>query len=155
MLTKKPCQRNSNQVECLSKMESSDDRSYLQVHLWRSTSRKMTYPLFLFATFYMSGAVWILARNQTLTSFLVFVIKAPYMQIKMHIIRKLRELGTFCIHILWDIWPSSERFVRAWSALNLINWFGGGFLPPFRAKFAWVLYPLEFLTTNTAVLPAL
>ena len=39
-------------------MESSDDRSYLQVHLWRSTSRKMTYPLFLFATFYMSGAVW-------------------------------------------------------------------------------------------------
>ena len=38
-------------------MESSDDRSYLQVHLWRSTSRKMTYPLFLLATFYMSGAV--------------------------------------------------------------------------------------------------
>ena len=28
------------------------------MHLWRSTSRKMTYPLFLFATFYMSGAVW-------------------------------------------------------------------------------------------------
>ena len=25
-------------------MESFDDRSYLQVHLWRSTSRKMTYP---------------------------------------------------------------------------------------------------------------
>ena len=38
-------------------MESSDDQSYLQVHLWRSTSRKMTYPLFLCATFYMSGAV--------------------------------------------------------------------------------------------------
>ena len=25
-------------------MESSDDWSYLQVHLWHSTSRKMTYP---------------------------------------------------------------------------------------------------------------
>ena len=39
-----------------------------------------------------------LARNQTLTSFLILVIKAPYMQIKMYIIRKLRELGTFCIY---------------------------------------------------------
>ena len=38
-------------------MKSFDDRSYLQVHMWRSTSRKMTYPLFLCATFYMSGAV--------------------------------------------------------------------------------------------------
>ena len=38
-------------------MESFDDRSYLLVHLWRSTSRKMTYPLFLCATFYMSVAV--------------------------------------------------------------------------------------------------
>ena len=44
-------------VEHLSKMESSDDWSYLQVHLWHSTARKMTYPLFLCATFYMSGAV--------------------------------------------------------------------------------------------------
>ena len=43
-------------------MESSDDRSYLQVHLWCSTSRKMTYPLFLFATFYLSGAVCGVAR---------------------------------------------------------------------------------------------
>ena len=41
-------------------MESSDDWSYLQVHLWRSTARKMTYPLFLCATFYMSGAVCVL-----------------------------------------------------------------------------------------------
>ena len=50
--------------ERLSKMESSDDRSFLQVHLWHSTARKMTYPLFLCATFYMSGAVCslILAR---------------------------------------------------------------------------------------------
>ena len=38
-------------------MESFDDWSYLQVHLWRSTSRKMTYPLFFCASFYMSGAV--------------------------------------------------------------------------------------------------
>ena len=58
IVDKKSCQRSSNQVERLSKIESSDDRSYLQVYLWRSTSRKMTQPLFLFATFYMSGAVW-------------------------------------------------------------------------------------------------
>ena len=44
-------------VERLSKMESCDDLSFLQVHLWRSTARKMTYPLFLCANFYMSGAV--------------------------------------------------------------------------------------------------
>ena len=36
-------------------MESFNDQSYLQVHLWRSTFRKMTYPLFLCATFYMSN----------------------------------------------------------------------------------------------------
>ena len=46
-------------VERLSKMESSDDRSYLQLHLWFSTSRKMIYSLCLCATFYTSGAVYI------------------------------------------------------------------------------------------------
>ena len=39
-------------------MESSDDRSYLQVHLWRSTSRKMTkICLLLFTLLTLSGAV--------------------------------------------------------------------------------------------------
>ena len=38
-------------LNTMSKMESSDDRSFLQVHLWHSTARKMTYPLFFCATF--------------------------------------------------------------------------------------------------------
>ena len=37
-----------------STMESSDDRSYLQVHLWRSTYRKMNYPKSLLT---LSGGV--------------------------------------------------------------------------------------------------
>ena len=32
-------------------MESSDDWSFLQVHLWHSTARKITYPLFYLETF--------------------------------------------------------------------------------------------------------
>ena len=38
-------------LNTMSKMESSDDRSFLQVHLWHSTARKMTYPLFYLETF--------------------------------------------------------------------------------------------------------
>ena len=38
-------------LNTMSKMESSDDRSFLQVHLWHSTARKMTYPLFYPETF--------------------------------------------------------------------------------------------------------
>ena len=38
-------------LNTMSKMESSDDRSFLQVHLWHSTARKMTYPLFYSETF--------------------------------------------------------------------------------------------------------
>ena len=53
-------------------MESSDDWSYLQVHLWRSTSRKMTYPksvrfFLLFNTFRSGVSVSRCARTPLLT----------------------------------------------------------------------------------------
>ena len=49
--------------ERLSKMESSDDRSFLQVHLWHSTARKMTYPLFYSETFQAIRKLSRLSRN--------------------------------------------------------------------------------------------
>ena len=50
-------------VERLSKMESSDDRSFLQVHLWHSTARKMTYPLFYLETIQAIRKLSTLSRN--------------------------------------------------------------------------------------------
>ena len=49
--------------EHLSKMESSDDRSFLQVHLWHSTARKMTYPLFYLETIQAIRKLSTLSRN--------------------------------------------------------------------------------------------
>ena len=76
VLTKNLAKKVQAKLNPCQNMKSSDDRSYLQVHLWRSTTRKMTYPLFLFATFYMSGAVCLGCPKKTKFTFVTQRLKS-------------------------------------------------------------------------------
>ena len=80
-------------------MESFDDRSYLQVHLWRSTFRKMTYPLFL------------CAGRDASSGFLEVLAGTPE-ECFSACVRKTREqrrpYGQSC-RLLWRLWPCCTR----------------------------------------------